>query len=250
MNMKDQGSVYDKWDEQNCDPPNNEVKEREPTSMMPVHKPRKPGPYRPPVEGAEPMPMSHADFNDFVDRHYTELLKTVKKIRGLQKADAEDVLQDTLEKLCQRPEKIDSSKNPTSWIKRAVELQANRFFRDQKKKIEVEGISLDTLITEEDDRERDSDETEAGDPIIGHQKTPDALLVPEHSTLEREVSEELLKLDVYYNDDQYTRPYRLFLQDWTVIELEEEFGLSTQNVRTRLKIITKHLSKGFKDYRV
>lgn len=247
--------TFDRWDEQNCDPPYYDYKgegEKEPTGMMPVRQKLRRGGqrYRPDTIATEPMPMNHQDFNDFVETNYQLLLGMVKGARGLQKVDAEDILHDTLERLSKRPEKIDKSKNPSEWIKRAIHWQITNFFEDEAKRVEVEGVSLDQLIAEEGERERSSDETEAGDPIIGHQKTPEAVIVPEHSTLEREVVEEFAKLDAYYQVEQYSLPYKLFLQDFTVAEIEEQCDLTTEEVRWRLKVVGKHLKDRFKDYRV
>lgn len=244
-------SVYDKWDEQNSDDEQMCKVEREPTGMMPVHGVKGAFVYHPPNKQDEPMPMTHEDFDVFVTKNYKKLLNMVRAIKGLQRVDAEDILQDALERLSKRPEKIDASKNPEHWIKRAVIHKSRDFFREQKKRIEVEGTSLNDIISDENFRERNADEADDGSHVMASREYQiDALVVLEHSTLEREVVEELFKLDQYYDDEGYTAPYVKWLQGWTVVELEEEFDLSTKAVRYRLDLITTHLRNRFKDYRV
>lgn len=214
-------SVYDQWDEQNCDPPEDKP-EREPTGMLPVREAK----FVPPVET---RPMSRADFDTLCSTRYKDLLKSVLSVRNVQRVDAEDILQDVLVRLAETPEKIDANKNPISWIRQAIRWETQTFFRDKRKE---SGMfeSLDQIQDHETEKNHQ-----------GMSKRWKSMLpTVEMDTFTTEVNDALYELP-----PKVSECYNLWLTGLTQEEIAQRQGVNRSTVQSRLKEAGDYLRKRF-----
>lgn len=179
----------------------------------------------------EPRPMSKEDFDTLVEENYQQLLGNVRSVKGMQKANAEDILHDVLERLRKTPEVIDANRNPLRWLHNALIYQVLRFRQKEHQHRERYPLTVDAVK-----RSEDSDETSWKRTIATKNEE-----LTGQTDLELDVAR---ALENDYNGDIF----RDSLRGMTVEELRVKYNQTTRQIRWVLERTRERLARRLQAY--